>query len=164
MNFLGGERDNTSKNKAYVLYNAYVKKYKKKYKVKGTTWATDLGRIGKDIFKDKWLGVFAQDTVPSSYLNEAYGIVNVDTSNKKGSHWVAIYKKGKTIYIYDSFNRESKTLLPVLIRQLHSTGRRYVDSNKLDAEQVITQRNCGLRCIAWLSVVRDLGITQARKI
>jgi len=34
MNFLGGERDNTSKNKAYVLYNAYVKNIKKNIKLR----------------------------------------------------------------------------------------------------------------------------------
>ena len=29
-----------------------------------------------------------------------FSIMNLDENNKKGSHWISIYQKEKTLYIY----------------------------------------------------------------
>jgi hypothetical protein len=93
---------------------------------------------------------------------KGFSIVNVDKAGKKGSHWVAVYNTGKTLYIYDSFGRPSTTLL----KHLSSVARqRYnlklVDS-RLDAEQFGKKSQiCGQLSLAWLVAVQTLGIRQA---
>jgi len=156
--------NNNDSNPAFVLYNKYVRKYKKLYGVKGTTYSDDLNRIGKTIFGKKFIGVFAVDRVPKVNMNEAYAIVNTDPQSKKGEHWVGLYKKGTKIYIYDSFGRESKKLLPILVKQINARGYKYVNADRLDKEQSVQERNCGVRVLGWMSVIRDLGVTQAMKI
>ena len=158
----GGNNNNS--NPAFVLYNKYVRKYKRIYGVKKTTYSDDLTQIGKSIFGKKFIGVFAVDKVPITNLNDIYAIINVDPQHKSGSHWVGIYKKDKTIYIYDSFGRESLKLLPLFVKRIKAKGYKYVDSDRLDKEQSVQERNCGVRNLAWLSVVRDLGIQEAMKI
>ena len=54
-----------------------------------------------------FLGVFAIDKVPPvvKKARNVKLIVNLDPSNKPGSHWVAIWRKGTTGYYFDSFGR-----------------------------------------------------------
>jgi len=159
---------NDKNNKAFQLYNYYVRKYKKQYGVKGTMYSDDLERIAKKIFGSRFISVASVDTAPKAKSGQM-AIINVSPStDPKGSHWVALYKQGKegkqTIYIYDSYSRDSKSLLPTLVKQIKGKGMKYVDSDRLDKEQTVTERNCAIRSISWLSVVRDLGIKQALKI
>lgn len=45
-----------------------------------------------------------RDNLPKTRpKNEECGIVNLDSSNSSGTHWVAYYKKGKQIEYFDSF-------------------------------------------------------------
>ena len=49
-------------------------------------------------------GVYAKDTVPKRLYDSGY-IVNMDTSDQQGSHWVAFYIKGKHAIYFDSFGQ-----------------------------------------------------------
>jgi len=142
----------------------YVKHYKKKFKVKNTTMSNDLNNAAKQVFGPQFKGVYAQDTVPKNLLPNSMFIFNTDLSNKPGIHWCAGYKAGKNVYIYDSYGRKSSKLLPVLKKQHTGGGFKIIDSDTLDKEQTVNQRNCGIRCLAWLSIVRDFGIKEALKI
>lgn len=45
-----------------------------------------------------------RDTLPiNGPFNEECGIINLDSINGAGTHWVAYRKKGCTAYYYDSF-------------------------------------------------------------
>lgn len=48
-------------------------------------------------------GVFMRDTLPARINKVECGIVNLDTSKNKGTHWVAYYKNGKDCIYFDSF-------------------------------------------------------------
>ena len=51
-------------------------------------------------------GVFMRNTLPKSRPHKIEcGVVNLDTSNKKGSHWVCYYKNGSVRVYFDSFGQ-----------------------------------------------------------
>ena len=75
-------------------------------------------------------GVKMRDELPAKPWKAECGILNLNTHDQKGSHWVAWYKEGKERYYFDSFaepppielmqylksNRELELDLPVIRR------------------------------------------------
>ena len=75
-------------------------------------------------------GVKMRDELPSRPRKNESGVLNLNTHEQKGSHWVAWYKDGKERYYFDSFgepppielmqylksNRELEFDLPVIRR------------------------------------------------
>ena len=55
-----------------------------------------------------------------------YAIVN--TNNDSGEHWLSVYQKGKTIYVFDSFGRPTKSLVPEFYNRAVNAGFRVVDT------------------------------------
>ena len=79
----------------------------------------ELGELCTKLFGHKFLGVFSADTLLNVSAKQPYAICNLDASDQKGSHWVAIrWDKPKTITVYDGFNRAPKQILP----ELNGTG------------------------------------------
>lgn len=120
---------------------------------RGVTTDRQLDHIGKNLFGDKFKGVFMQDTLPKHF--NGYAIVNVDLSNQRGSHWCGVSRSGRHCLVYDSFGRPSYRLLPML-------GN--VRDTDYDAEQAVIEDNCGQRCLAWLCVFNDKGEKVAQSI
>lgn len=100
----------------------------------GTTYSSDLDRVGKHLFGAEWRGVFASDDALPS--NGCY-IVNTDKKSGPGEHWMAVHNG----FFYDSFGRKSKTFLP---------NMKLKEAPDYDAEQNKKEENCGSRCLAWL--------------
>lgn len=48
-------------------------------------------------------GVFMRDDLPKKCHNNECSIINLDSSEGSGTHWVAYSKRGKEIYYFDSF-------------------------------------------------------------
>lgn len=119
----------------------------------------ELTKICKSIFGKKYIGTFAYNQFSTK---NGYSIINTDDSNGHGIHWIAIYKKGKNIYIYDSFGRKTKNVLNNF-HQKWNKKYKLIDS-KNDAEQSDYQEDCGIRCISWLLCVDKINITEALKI
>ena len=90
-----------------------------------------------------------------------HAIINSD--NREGIHWVASYQRGKTIYIFDSFGRPTKTLLPEFYKRAVDAGFKIIDT-EYDAEQLDHQQDCGIRCLAWIIICKHQGIRNALKI
>lgn len=103
---------------------------------KGTI-TEQLNKYGS-FFIDNYKGTFARDHIPNLNNGES-SIINLDTSDKNGSHWIALYKYNNQLYFYDSFGRPN--LLPEL---------NYKEALDYDAEQNIYMSDCGQRCITWL--------------
>ena len=75
----------------------------------------ELNKIGVKLFGKKYLGTRPQDAI--MYKN-GFQIINTDTSNKRGEHWVALFITDKNVYVYDSFGRPTKKLLTILTKQV----------------------------------------------
>lgn len=116
----------------------------------------EITDIGRQLLGKKYVGTYPIDKVPLSG-SDKYMIANVDAEGLPGSHWLGIYLKGDTIYVYDSFARKSKKLL----KHLHDKAKKYkkkiVDINA-KADQRGNSEVCGPISLAWLYIVYKNGI------
>lgn len=52
-------------------------------------------------------GIFMRDTLPPQGIKEReVGIVNLDSSDGKGTHWVCYSKNNENIYYFDYFGHD----------------------------------------------------------
>ena len=75
--------------------------------------------------------VFMRDTLPQYPLNVECGIVNFNTSNQPGSHWVCYYRKKNERIYFDSYGQ----ITPVEVQRYLKTG---IEFNR---GKVVIQRN-----------------------
>ena len=102
----------------------------------------------------KFRGVFMSDTLPSKPKEEECGIVNLNTSKSKGSHWTCYYKKGNLRVYFDSFGQ----ITPIEIQNYLKTGRERgvcVIQRNTDIVQPYNSVICGHLC---LFVLKSLSI------
>jgi len=95
-----------------------------------------------------FIGTFPRDTIPK-FNKKPFGIiVNTDSSNAPGEHWVAIYSDNKITEYFDSFG------LPPLhhevINYLYTTSDVW-HYNSLTVQSV-TSTTCGLFCILYMKL------------
>ena len=142
-------------NKIFARYTRQlIKKLDKK-----ALWSDTIDQNGERLFGKMWRGCHAHDNIK---LENGYQILNTASSKaKKGIHWVAIYITPATIYVYDSFGRDTDSVLKSLKK---GKGKRKIVESKRDSEQTDTSQICGHLCIAWLLCVQKLGIRYALKI
>ena len=84
------------------------------------------------------------------------GIVNLNKTGKKGSHWVAYWKKGKTRIYFDSFSQ----ITPIKIQKYLKTpeefksGKNVIQLNA-DIVQSINSSICGQLCVYILKALSE---------
>ena len=91
------------------------------------------------------------------YKGEKRAIINTDDHKHKGVHWVGVVMVGKRIYFYDSFARKSTHILRKFDEKWATKGYHITDAEKVPDQQGY-QEDCGLRCVAWLFLVKLLGV------
>ncbi len=129
------------------------------------TSTAQLDRIGSKEFKDEWGHVWPLN-VKTSQLPKSkplYFIINT-TQKPPGVHWVACYISRGTVYIWDSFARPSKKLIPTFLKNMkHKYTHR---DTQLDGKtnQLADSDICGPLCLAFLKYVKQHGITKAMKL
>ena len=106
-----------------------------------TTDTDELNYFGHLLLGDDFQGTFAKD---ENFNTHDYCIVNTDTSDGVGKHWVAIGQNK----LYDSFARVNDHIGDT--EELHTAG----DS---EPEQQVDEDNCGQRCLAWLVTIKTVG-------
>ena len=110
-----------------------------------TTDNLQLQSIGMYLFnsgKNKpFKGVYASDKMPVLKNNE---MCIVNTDDKEGVHWIACYKYRKKTYVYDSFDRDVKSL-----SKYWKNKHNWINANK-DSDQSINENSCGQRAMAYL--------------
>ena len=128
-------------------------------------YASDIDSIGRVEFGKRWGGASAQASWKPR-RNMMY-IVNTAVSDRSpGSHWMAVYASPRgTVYAYDSFGRSPRRLLHRVGRTAAAWGAGELRSESVpDAEQRGSSAVCGHLSLAWLLVVRDLGVRAALTI
>ena len=119
-----------------------------------------IDKYGKILFQSKYRGSFAQNN--KFEKKSGYYIINNDLESGKGIHWVSLILTPKTAYVYDSFSRDPKKLLPHLIQ--HLKNYKIVSSDRKDKEQKGDSQICGHASLAFLLTTQKLGIRSAIKI
>lgn len=124
---------------------------------------TTINKAGSKLFA-AWGGCYSSDRVKLKPYH--YYVINVDTHDKPGSHWLACYTSGKRAYVWDSYSRPIKKLAPQLVKTIHKAKMSLGKTNRIPQHEQIgyTSEVCGVLSLAWLLTVRDLGIALARNI
>lgn len=96
---------------------------------------------------DNFLGVFPLDEMPTlSTLQPGQSFVlNTQTHNLPGQHWIAIYNGWEHILVFDPLGY---CYPPYLVDRLHEL-RKPVQYNREMVQNPFTT-TCGDHCIAWL--------------
>lgn len=127
---------------------------------KDTTYLSQLDQFGKSLFGKKFKGCYPSDQIPKLTDLEPYCILNLDKSNQEGSHWVGVCKDGRETYIYDSFGRTNKKIIPTL----KTSGNGKIYDTDRDVEQDIWQNDCGQRSMAFLCLCDSWDIELAKQL
>ena len=125
---------------------------------------TAVNSIGRREFGSNWGGCHAQDKIKLG--KNKYYVINTDFEKGPGEHWVALYTTKKKAYIYDSYGRPVEGLVGHLINTIKTHGFTLGPTN-LDkhGEQIgYSSAVCAHCSLAFLCVVRDLGIAKARDL
>jgi hypothetical protein len=92
--------------------------------------------------------VFSRDKLPVRPKRSESAIVNLDTKNGTGTHWVAYKKIGNQVEYYDSFGNLPPPL--EIQKYFHGCNINY----NYNTEQRFNTSNCGHLCIKFLSCTR----------
>lgn len=123
----------------------------------------DIDKIGNDLFKKKWGGVYPQDDVPK-LKNGHYYIINTGFKNGHGAHWLAIaVSKSGIPHIWDSFARNPNTLIWKETQKIRGSGVIPISVNH-KADQHSQSVICGHLSLAWLIMVKSKGLKRASLI
>ena len=124
----------------------------------GPTTDLELTKIDKRVLGTKYTGTFTVEHKPKKSKKNQYFIINNHRKDQPGEHWIAVIKQNQKFYIYDSFGRSSKDLIPSFIK-----NKKYFDSDN-DIEQSRDSAICGALCLSWLVCFDRLGKDNAMLI
>lgn len=93
-------------------------------------------------------GVFMRDVLPKTVRKRECGIMNLNTSSQKGSHWVCWYKSHKKRIYFDSFGQH----VPYELERYLKTPQEYknkklVLERNVQVVQHINTSECGALCL-----------------
>ena len=95
-----------------------------------------------------FIGVFSRDRLSTRPKQKESAIVNLDTENGTGTHWVAYKKIGNKVEYFDSFGN----LPPPLEVQKYFRG--CIINFNYNRIQKYNTTNCGNLCLKFLSCSR----------
>ena len=91
-------------------------------------------------------GVFMRDTLPKVPHKVECGIVNLNTSKEKGSHWVCYYKNGARRIYFDSFGQITPIEIQNYLKKKNELGVGVIQRNT-DIVQPVNTNICGHLCL-----------------
>jgi len=104
------------------------------------------------MFPDEWDGVFARDTVPPLDRRTRARIVNIDSSEGSGIHWVASLDVDGQRYYNDPLGHHGKEQRAELERL------EPYEFAEDDPEQRPDQSDCGVRALVALAIGLRCGV------
>ena len=98
-----------------------------------------------DLLKDfkNFIGCYSKDQIPLIENNKII-IINLQSSNQSGSHWIALKMANNTVFVFDSFGLG---YLPTSIFNIYKNFRIVTSIYKI---QDITSNLCGMFCILFI--------------
>lgn len=117
-----------------------------------STLSSTLVKNGSMLFlEDEFLGVFASDTLPKSASPMKYTslIVNTDTSNLPGTHWVGIITRDDEAYYFDPFGYSPPLMINSWLNKHFSNW-----THNERQVQPITSNACGYFCLHFLFIAQ----------
>ena len=121
----------------------------------------DLCEYAQKLKIDFFRGVFMRDTLPKIAHQTECGIVNFNTSNQVGSHWVCYFKDGMNQRIYfDSFGQVTlEEIQKYLKTKKEYETRKAVIQRNTDIVQHINTHVCGHLCLFVLTSLTHVHLS-----
>ena len=117
----------------------------------------NVQKIGKKYIPN-FVGVYPLNKLPAALRAPANLIVNTDTHNLPGQHWLAVsYQKHGIVYAFDSFGFAYPQILKIYLNKLRRVGS--VKYSRVQYQN-INEQTCALYCIAWLITINTLEYKQ----
>lgn len=121
-----------------------------------------LQALGRAAFGGQWGGCVPWDRVRLEA--DRFYVVNSASHTGRGVHWLALHTTKKGAYLWDSYSRAVRRVVPRLVRKLEAHGYRLEGTEHHPDQVGRTSEVCGQESLAWLLTVRDLGIGAAAHI
>lgn len=148
-----------SKKKAELLYDQILKQVTDEIGHNSTTYSSELNKVCKKHIGSKFKGVISRDQLNDDIISDGETIiVNMDDSDKPGSHWCGVYCENNKCLFYDSFGRSNtKNIIGAGISK-----KKY--NTELDVEQHENEDNCGQRSCAFCIIADKHGWNMAKHL
>ena len=104
-----------------------------------------LNYLGKKYLGEKYLGTFPLNSPPYTLKSNTCFIINTQSSNLPGEHWLAVNITYTKIELFDPFGLYYPS---PLVDYLTRSGKRVI-FNKIQYQDFNTNL-CGLYCLKWL--------------
>jgi len=122
----------------------------------------DCNKIGSKYLKRAWGGCVPWNKL--SLKPNKYYVINTSSSGHPGIHWMGLVTHGKHAYLWDSYNRPVRRLVPHLVKSIIKHGY-VIGMTKHPMDQVGTSSHvCGQDSLAWLMTVHEIGIHRASHV
>ena len=109
----------------------------------------DLYKYARELKIDNFRGVFMRNNLPRIAHSKECGIVNFNTSEQSGSHWVCYYKGGMNERIYfDSFGQATLDEVQKYLKteKEYEMAKEVIQRNT-DIVQRVNTHVCGHLCL-----------------
>ena len=117
-------------------------------------YTEELIRAAKQLKLVNFIGVFPLNRLPpslSSLPKPLCFIVNTDTNNLPGKHWLAVsYSKGGIVRAFDPLG----VFYPDLLSNYLAKRGRHVIFNRITYQDP-SERTCGQHCLRWLQSINN---------
>lgn len=114
----------------------------------------DVYRFAALLRLDGFRGVFMRDTLPRTPKTNECAVVNLDSSDNAGTHWVCYVKRGDTVHYFDSFgNLRPPIELVDYLRRRRGVAHRPTPVRiyyNRECKQKRGSVNCGHLCLQFL--------------
>ena len=119
-----------------------------------TLYDGELMRLVERINIPDFRGVKMRDELPAKTHNRECGILNFNTHDQQGSHWVCWYKSGNDRYYFDSYGEPPPIELIAYLKTYEELreGRPVIQQSALIVQHY--QNECGSLC---LFVLKELS-------
>jgi hypothetical protein len=124
----------------------------------GETSNTQLDKVCYKLFGNQFAGTFSSDKIPKMNKKSNMCVLNLDDSSQQGSHWVSIIFDNNTVYVYDSFDRNAKNILPSIFNKYKVVRNTDRTSVSKAIRQKDYEEDCGQRCVASLIIYKVDGL------
>ena len=110
----------------------------------------DILKIIHEMNIKHFRNVFMIDELPTKPNDCESGIVNLDTSDHAGTHWICYFKKGNQKFVFDSFGGD----VPEKLVNYLGASNLFYNAERI---QMFDEYICGHLCVLVLKLFSNLG-------
>ena len=109
----------------------------------------DIENLVKKLKIKNFRGVFMRDTLPNNINDIECGIVNLDLSTNKGTHWICYFKNVDYSYYFDPFGLD-----PPIEVQKYLNSEIFLSTYQI---QNFNTNHCGHYCLLMLKLLENFN-------